>query len=164
MTTLDPATLPLCNGCQRPVRPQRAPATPGTVRYGAKGQCSTCYQRGFRAEVKAAQERRQEARRRAAAEPVTPEPPRLVDPLPGPDTDARDADWRAAALCAQVDTDLFFPDKGISAAEAKSICAACPVRRECLQWALDKGEKHGVWGGLTERQRRRLRDRKRAAA
>lgn len=62
------------------------------------------------------------------------------------------------ALCTEVDTgDLFFPNQGGSTTAAKQICAACPVRLACLQWALDNYEQYGIWGGLTERERRRLR-------
>jgi hypothetical protein len=65
-------------------------------------------------------------------------------------------DWRGRALCAQVDPDIFFPDKGESPAAAKRVCASCEVRAECLQDALDRGERFGVWGGLSERERRVL--------
>lgn len=65
-------------------------------------------------------------------------------------------DWRGRALCAQVDPDIFFPDKGESPAPAKRVCASCEVRAECLQDALDRGERFGVWGGLSQRERRVL--------
>jgi WhiB family transcriptional regulator, redox-sensing transcriptional regulator len=62
------------------------------------------------------------------------------------------------AVCTQVDTgDLFFPDKGGTNSAAKAVCRSCPVRTSCLQWALDHDERFGVWGGLSERERRRLR-------
>lgn len=60
------------------------------------------------------------------------------------------------AACAGL-TDLFFPERGESTREAKAVCRACPVKAECLEWALDAGEKHGIWGGLSERERRRVR-------
>jgi len=60
------------------------------------------------------------------------------------------------ALCAETDPDSFFPDKGHSVAAAKKVCGGCPVKDECLQWALDRDERFGVWGGLSERERRRL--------
>ncbi len=66
------------------------------------------------------------------------------------------SDWRDLALCAEVDPELFFPDKGESSRPAKRVCASCPVRAECLQDALDRHEQFGVWGGLTERERRVL--------
>jgi WhiB family transcriptional regulator, redox-sensing transcriptional regulator len=65
-------------------------------------------------------------------------------------------DWRVRALCAQVDPDIFFPEKGESPAAAKRVCASCEVRAECLQDALDRNERFGVWGGLSERERRIL--------
>ncbi|OCB15104.1 hypothetical protein A5689_26990 [Mycobacterium intracellulare subsp. yongonense] len=68
-----------------------------------------------------------------------------------------DEDWINDALCPQVDADTFFVDKGESTKPAKSVCALCPVRAECLQYALDHDERFGVWGGLSERERRRLK-------
>ena len=64
--------------------------------------------------------------------------------------------WWFAGLCAQTDPELFFPEKGGSVREAKRVCAACPVRAQCLAHALAHGERYGVWGGLSERERRRL--------
>lgn len=66
-------------------------------------------------------------------------------------------DWMADALCAQTDPEAFFPDKGGSTFDAKQICTACDVRAECLAYALQHDERFGVWGGLSERQRHRLR-------
>ena len=68
----------------------------------------------------------------------------------------RTGDWRERALCAETDPDAFFPEKGGSTRPAKKVCAACQVRAECLQDALDRGERFGIWGGLSERERRRL--------
>lgn len=65
-------------------------------------------------------------------------------------------DWQAEALCAQTDPDAFFPEKGGSVREAKRICAGCPVRAECLEDALANNEQYGVYGGLSERERRPL--------
>jgi WhiB family transcriptional regulator, redox-sensing transcriptional regulator len=65
-------------------------------------------------------------------------------------------DWQDRALCAQNDPEAFFPDKGESSAPAKRVCAGCEVRPECLQYALDHRERFGVWGGLSERERRVL--------
>lgn len=65
--------------------------------------------------------------------------------------------WQERANCLGVDPDLFFPERGASTREAKGVCAGCEVRAECLEYALDKGEKFGIWGGLSERERRRLR-------
>jgi len=68
----------------------------------------------------------------------------------------RPADWRDLALCAETDPEMFFPDQGEPSGPAKRVCAACQVRAECLQYALDRGERFGVWGGLSERERRVL--------
>ena len=77
----------------------------------------------------------------------------------GPTDDA--TAWRERGLCAQTDPEAFFPDKGGSTREAKRICAGCEVRAECLEWALTNDERFGIWGGLSERERRPLRrDRK----
>lgn len=65
--------------------------------------------------------------------------------------------WREDALCATTDPEAFFPEKGGSTREAKRVCAACDVRKECLEFALDHDERFGIWGGLSERERRRLK-------
>jgi WhiB family redox-sensing transcriptional regulator len=69
----------------------------------------------------------------------------------------RPAPWKAEGLCAQTDPDAFYPEKGESTGPAKRICQACPVRPECLADALARGERFGVWGGTSDRERRRLR-------
>ena len=66
--------------------------------------------------------------------------------------------WWFAGLCAQTDPELFFPEKGGSVREAKAVCAGCPVRAQCLEHALAHDERYGVWGGTSERERRRLKD------
>jgi WhiB family redox-sensing transcriptional regulator len=74
--------------------------------------------------------------------------------------------WKAKGSCRGSDTLVFYPpsDDDALAAPAKEICAGCPVRKPCLEFALSTREKHGVWGGLTERERRRvLRQRRRSA-
>lgn len=65
--------------------------------------------------------------------------------------------WQTDALCAQTDPEAFFPEKGGSTRDAKRVCEACPVQAECLDYAMSKDEKFGIWGGLSERERRRLR-------
>lgn len=71
--------------------------------------------------------------------------------------------WEAEALCAQIDPELWFPPKTVSPGPAKRICngfggrPACPVRDLCLEKALLNDERFGVWGGLTDRERRKLR-------
>lgn len=65
--------------------------------------------------------------------------------------------WQERALCAQTDPEAFFPEKGGSTREAKRICMGCEVRDECLEYALAHDERFGIWGGLSERERRRLK-------
>lgn len=65
--------------------------------------------------------------------------------------------WQADALCAQTDPEAFFPEKGGSTREAKRICEGCEVRSQCLDYALANDERFGIWGGLSERERRKLR-------
>ena len=67
--------------------------------------------------------------------------------------------WQERALCAETDPEAFFPEKGGSTREAKKICTGCEVRAECLEFALANDERFGIWGGLSERERRRLRRR-----
>ncbi|MDQ6839687.1 MAG: WhiB family transcriptional regulator [Actinomycetota bacterium] len=71
--------------------------------------------------------------------------------------------WQRQANCMGVDPDLFFPERGASTREAKEVCRGCVVREDCLEYALANGEKFGIWGGLSERERRRIR-RQRALA
>jgi WhiB family redox-sensing transcriptional regulator len=66
-------------------------------------------------------------------------------------------DWKSQANCMGVDPDLFFPERGMSTREAKEVCRGCVVREDCLEYALANGEKFGIWGGLSERERRRIR-------
>lgn len=73
------------------------------------------------------------------------------------------AGWQTSANCLGVDPDLFFPERGASTREAKEVCRGCVVQQECLEYALANGEKFGIWGGLSERERRRIR-RERAEA
>ncbi|KPG81452.1 transcription factor WhiB [Frigoribacterium sp. Leaf415] len=67
--------------------------------------------------------------------------------------------WQADSLCAQTDPEAFFPEKGGSTRDAKKICASCDVRAQCLEYALQNDERFGIWGGLSERERRKLRKR-----
>jgi WhiB family redox-sensing transcriptional regulator len=82
---------------------------------------------------------------------------RRVTTLAAPDTD-----WRASAACRYVDPDLHFPIAHTPGwleqiDDAKQVCAGCPVRKACLEWALKTGQSAGVWGGLSERERKGLR-------
>lgn len=72
-------------------------------------------------------------------------------------------DWTKKALCAEVDPDLFFPEIGDDVAKAKRICKACDVKEECLKYSLDNDERFGVWGGLSEHNRRKLRAERKSA-
>jgi WhiB family transcriptional regulator, redox-sensing transcriptional regulator len=73
-----------------------------------------------------------------------------LEPDPG-------GNWRKQALCAETDPEAFFPEKGGSPREAKKICQRCGVRAACLANALERDERFGIWGGLSERERRRLK-------
>jgi WhiB family redox-sensing transcriptional regulator len=73
------------------------------------------------------------------------------------------AEWRDFALCAEADPEAFFPEKGGSTKDAKKVCRRCPVTAECLEFALDRNERCGIYGGKSERERRKiLRDRRAA--
>jgi WhiB family redox-sensing transcriptional regulator len=71
--------------------------------------------------------------------------------------DAGVPSWREFALCAQTDPEAFFPEKGCSTRDGKKICAQCDVMMECRDYALLHDERFGIWGGLSERERRSLR-------
>jgi WhiB family redox-sensing transcriptional regulator len=77
----------------------------------------------------------------------------------GSEIDGDPLAWQEDALCAQTDPEAFFPEKGGSTRDAKRICAQCTVRAECLEYALKNDERFGIWGGLSERERRRMRRR-----
>ena len=73
------------------------------------------------------------------------------------DSLSQERGWQDQANCLGVDPDLFFPERGASTREAKEVCKGGVVRGDCLEYALANGEKFGIWGGLSERERRRLR-------
>ena len=78
------------------------------------------------------------------------------------------ADWRSLALCRDTDPSLFFPVGTTGAAldqiaAAKSVCIQCAARAECLEFALDTNQDNGVWGGLSEEERRQIRRQRKAA-
>lgn len=72
--------------------------------------------------------------------------------------------WRKAAACRGLDPDIFYPASDDEAEEAKAVCGVCPARQACLEYALANRERDGIWGGATERERRRmLRHRRKSA-
>lgn len=90
----------------------------------------------------------------------------FVDPIqlgvPGVRRDVDDDNplaWQSDSLCAQTDPEAFFPEKGGSTRDAKRICGSCEVRAQCLEYALENDERFGIWGGLSERERRKLKKR-----
>ena len=75
-----------------------------------------------------------------------------------------DPDWHDYANCLGVDPDLFFPERGASTRTAKGICRECTVRDECLEFAIVSSEKFGIWGAMSERERRKIRKERQIAA
>jgi WhiB family redox-sensing transcriptional regulator len=71
--------------------------------------------------------------------------------------DVDDQGWQDRALCAQTAPEAFFPAKGGSTREAKRVCRSCEVKGECLDYALENDERFGIWGGMSERERRRIK-------
>jgi len=67
-----------------------------------------------------------------------------------------ETEWMASGSCRDVDPSLFFPSDGMGVIKAQRVCASCPVAEQCLNYALDQHIDHGVWGGKSERERRRL--------
>ena len=74
------------------------------------------------------------------------------------------ASWRQRAACQGIDAEVFYPNTEEEAEEAKAICNVCPVRETCLEYALANREREGVWGGLNERERRRVSRQRRKTA
>ena len=87
---------------------------------------------------------------------VVPEKTKLTDATSIDYDQDVDGEWQTRALCAETDPEVFFPEKGGSTKAAKQVCKACIVRDDCLEWALETGERFGIWGGLSERERRKL--------
>lgn len=74
-----------------------------------------------------------------------------------------DNEWMAQGKCREMDPAVFFPSDGVGVQVAQRICAECPVRVPCLEYALVNRIDHGVWGGASERERRRLLRQRRLA-
>jgi WhiB family redox-sensing transcriptional regulator len=68
-----------------------------------------------------------------------------------------DSQWREYALCSQTNPTAFFPEKGGSTKDAKKVCANCVVKSECLAYAIENDIRFGIWGGRSERERRRIK-------
>ncbi len=118
--------------------------------------------------VDEAQEAQGNLSRAAALSPVVLTPVALGNPGSGPGVLSQglpgqepqeELTWQERSLCAQTDPEAFFPEKGGSTREAKKVCVGCEVRAECLEYALEHDERFGIWGGLSERERRKLKKR-----
>lgn len=83
----------------------------------------------------------------------------MTDTIPAAIDTWRQPLWMAYALCSGLDADRFFPDRGGSLVDSLKVCIDCPVRIACARYALTTPEPHGIWGGLSERQRRQIRTR-----
>jgi len=83
------------------------------------------------------------------------------DVVPDPDSATG---WMALGLCRMYAPAMFFPSDGVGVDKARKICASCPVQSECLEHALEHRIEHGVWGGCSERERRRILKRRRDGA
>lgn len=75
-----------------------------------------------------------------------------------------DSEWMAQGNCREGTPSLFFPSDGVGVEVARRVCATCPVKGPCLEYALENGIDHGVWGGTSERERRRIQRRRRLEA
>ena len=81
-----------------------------------------------------------------------------------PPPDHRPLEWMVHARCRELAPETFFPSDGSGVADAQRVCATCPVAAECLEYALEYRIEHGVWGGASERERRRILRRRRKTA
>ncbi len=88
----------------------------------------------------------------------------LVDLLEVLQTGGLDMAWQDLANCRGADPDLFFPERGASTRTAKGICRDCQVRAECLEFAIVSSEKFGIWGMMSELERRKIRKERQIAA
>ena len=88
--------------------------------------------------------------------PIRPDPhfKQVIEPA--------DHEWQNNANCLGLDPVLFFPNRGDSTREARAVCAGCVVRQECLEYALANKLAHGIWGGHSERERKRMRRERKA--
>lgn len=142
-----PAIVGRCHVCYRPMRRKGDPPADGTVKAQNATLCNSCYVRQGRGLEGPAATRGDDT-------DALPRGPHAFPPR----------DVLEEALCAQTDPEVFFPEKGGSTAPAKRVCAACDVREKCLEWALANNERFGIYGGLSERERRALRTQRGTAA
>ena len=121
-----------CDDCRAAARDYRPPKPPARREHGAACPCGPCTTRRTVD---------------AAMDEVRQIPPDL------------DRTWTERAACSGLDPDLWFPGHGdaFTVVYAKQVCATCVVRDACLEYALAAGEKFGIWGGKSERERRRMR-------
>lgn len=85
------------------------------------------------------------------------QPEQMVDPAENIDIETDETGWRQRANCRVKDPELFFPERGESTRAAKEVCRCCTVAQFCLEYALRNKIGHGIWGGRSEEERRRLR-------
>jgi WhiB family redox-sensing transcriptional regulator len=76
---------------------------------------------------------------------------------PAPEWNSASRDWREEGICSTVDPEIFFPPRGASTVYAKKVCRGCPVKDRCLATALENDERFGIWGGYSERERRKMK-------
>jgi len=88
----------------------------------------------------------------------------VMDTHLSPEPDHRTPRWMSRAICRDAAPGAFFPSDGVGVERARRVCAACPVKAECLEYALDYRIDHGIWGGCSERERRRILRRRRVGA
>ena len=75
-----------------------------------------------------------------------------------------DTEWMSVGKCKDLSPSIFFPSDGVGVQAAQRICAECPVADDCLEYALEHHIDHGVWGGCSERERRRILRRRRISS
>ncbi len=92
---------------------------------------------------------------------VFPQPvglPRMFATVVPDSREEIEREWMAAGLCLQTDPEAFFPEKGGSTRDAKRVCGRCDVRERCLAYALEHDERFGIWGGMSPRDRKKIKE------
>jgi WhiB family redox-sensing transcriptional regulator len=85
-----------------------------------------------------------------------------IDSIPAAGS-SRSTEWMSLGICRNFAPEVFFPADGAGVEKARKICAVCPVKEHCLEYAVSEQIEHGVWGGMSERARRRLKSFRRAS-